>query len=58
VPREQALAETLAAAREQAVAAGAALEMLAVLDMEDTPMSYIPGDPLRVRVRVIGDLAA
>lgn len=57
VPRDRAIEETLAAAREQAVAAGAAESTLAVLDMEDTPMSYIPGDPLRVRVRVIGDLA-
>ncbi|MFK8254195.1 hydantoinase/oxoprolinase N-terminal domain-containing protein [Ancylobacter terrae] len=57
VPRDQAIAQTLAAARAQAVAAGAAEETLDVLDMEDTPMSYIPGDPLRVRVRVIGDLA-
>lgn len=57
VPREQAIAETLAAAREQAVAAGAEPASLDVLDIEDTPMSYIPGDPLRVRVRVIGDLA-
>lgn len=57
VPREQAIGETLAAARAQAVAAGAAQETLAVLDIEDTPMSYIPGDPLRVRVRVVGDLA-
>lgn len=57
VPRESAIAETLASAREQAIAAGAAASSLAVLDVEDTPMSYIPGDPLRVRVRVVGDLA-
>lgn len=57
VPRDAAIAETLRAAREQAVAAGAAPDTLAVLDVDDTPMSYIPGDPLRVRVRVIGDLA-
>lgn len=57
VPREQAIGETLAAARAQAVAAGAEAASLAVLDIEDTPMSYIPGDPLRVRVRVVGDLA-
>lgn len=57
VPRERAIEETRSAAREHAIAAGAAEATLAVLDMEDTPMSYIPGDPLRVRVRVIGDLA-
>ncbi|WP_425104039.1 hydantoinase/oxoprolinase N-terminal domain-containing protein [Ancylobacter sp.] len=57
VPRDEAIAETLRAARAQAVAAGAAPDTLAVLDVDDTPMSYIPGDPLRVRVRVIGDLA-
>lgn len=57
VPRDEAIAETLRTARAQAVAAGAAPDTLAVLDVDDTPMSYIPGDPLRVRVRVIGDLA-
>lgn len=57
VPREPAIAETLAAARANAVAAGAEAGSLGVLDIEDTPMSYIPGDPLRVRVRVVGDLA-
>ncbi|MDR6954802.1 N-methylhydantoinase A/oxoprolinase/acetone carboxylase beta subunit [Ancylobacter sp. 3268] len=57
VPRERAISETLAAARAQAVAAGADEATLDVLDIEDTPMSYIPGDPLRVRVRVVGDLA-
>jgi N-methylhydantoinase A/oxoprolinase/acetone carboxylase beta subunit len=57
VARDAAIAETLAAAREQAIDAGAEPGSLALLDMEDTPMSYIPGDPLRVRVRVVGDLA-
>lgn len=57
VPREAAIGETLAAARDQAIAAGADTDTLVVLDIEDTPMSYIPGDPLRVRVRVVGDLA-
>jgi hypothetical protein len=39
------------------MARGAQAGSLAVLDIEDTPMSYIPGDPLRVRVRAVGDLA-
>ncbi|SNB71158.1 Hydantoinase/oxoprolinase [Arboricoccus pini] len=56
VQRSDAIAQTLDLAREQAIAAGAAADSLTVLDIEDTPMSYVPGEPLRVRVRVIGDL--
>ncbi len=57
VDRETAIRETRSLAEAQAVNAGADPASLSLLDVEDTPMAYIPGDPLRVRVRVVGDLA-
>ena len=49
-------AETEAARR--AVEAGADPETLATIEVEDIPLSYLPGDARRVRVRMIGDIAS
>jgi hypothetical protein len=29
-----------------------------VVEVEDLPLAYLPGNSLRVRVRVVGDIAA
>lgn len=55
--REAAVAEAEAIARARAVEAGADAETLDVVDVEDLPLAYLPGDALRVRVRVVGDAA-
>jgi hypothetical protein len=31
---------------------------LGVVEVEDLPLSYLPGNSLRVRVRVVGNIAA
>jgi N-methylhydantoinase A/oxoprolinase/acetone carboxylase beta subunit len=54
-PREQALAEAQAEAVRRAVEAGADPDTIDVLEIEDIPLSYMPGNALRVRVRVVGD---
>ncbi|WP_416067211.1 hydantoinase/oxoprolinase N-terminal domain-containing protein [Rhizobium sp. ZK1] len=56
VDRAQAISRASELARHRAVSAGADEASLETLDVEDTPLSYIPGNPLRVRVRMIGDL--
>jgi N-methylhydantoinase A/oxoprolinase/acetone carboxylase beta subunit len=56
LPREAALAEARRGAEARAVEAGADPATLAVVDMEDIPMAYMPGNTLRVRLRVVGDL--
>jgi hypothetical protein len=56
VDRAEAIRRASALARQRAVSAGADEDTLDILDIEDTPLSYIPGNPLRVRVRMIGDL--
>jgi N-methylhydantoinase A/oxoprolinase/acetone carboxylase beta subunit len=53
--REQAIAEATGLAERRAVDAGAAPDSLSVVDVEDLPLSYLPGDARRVRVRVVGD---
>ena len=55
--REAAItaAQELAAAR--AVAAGADPATLAVIETEDIPIAYLPGNARRIRVRCVGDVA-
>ncbi|MCB8960770.1 MAG: hydantoinase/oxoprolinase family protein [Ardenticatenales bacterium] len=55
--REEALAEAERIAVSRAVAAGAAPESITTVDVEDTPLAYLPGDARRVRTRVVGDLS-
>jgi N-methylhydantoinase A/oxoprolinase/acetone carboxylase beta subunit len=57
-PRNAALAEAADGAREAAIAAGAAPDSVRVIDSEDIPLAYLPGNSVRVRVRAVGDIAA
>jgi len=52
--REAAIAAAEAQAIERAVAAGAERTSLERVDVEDMPLAYLPGNALRVRVRVAG----
>ncbi len=60
--RDLSRAEAIEAARglaaERAVAAGASADTLKTIETEDMPLSYLPGNSLRVRVRMVGDVAA
>ena len=38
--------------------AGADRATLKLVDIEDLPIAYLPGNALRVRARVIGDIAS
>jgi N-methylhydantoinase A/oxoprolinase/acetone carboxylase beta subunit len=57
VGREEAISRATSLAREKAVSGGASAESLRVVEVEDLPLAYLPGDALRVRVRVVGDAA-
>lgn len=57
VGREEAIATATRVARERALAAGAMAGSLAVVEVDDLPLAYIPGEARRVRVRVVGDVA-
>jgi N-methylhydantoinase A/oxoprolinase/acetone carboxylase beta subunit len=54
--REEAITAAETQARERAVAAGADRASLQTVDVEDMPLAYLPGNALRVRVRVAGDM--
>jgi N-methylhydantoinase A/oxoprolinase/acetone carboxylase beta subunit len=55
--RAQAIEQATDIARDRAVAAGAARDSVQVIETEDMPIAYLPGNSLRVRVRVVGDVA-
>jgi N-methylhydantoinase A/oxoprolinase/acetone carboxylase beta subunit len=57
VAREEAIHQATELAREKAVSGGAAADGLRVVEVEDLPLAYLPGNALRVRVRVVGDAA-
>lgn len=54
--REDALASAEAEARTSAVAAGAQAQSIEVIEREDVPLAYLPGNATRIRVRVVGDM--
>jgi hypothetical protein len=58
VTRDQAIAAAQTEAEDRAVAAGAIRGSLSLVEIEDIPLSYLPGDARRVRVRMIGDIGS
>ncbi len=57
LPREAAMDRARSLAESRAVRAGAAPDGLKLVEMEDIPLAYLPGNSLRVRARVVGDVA-
>jgi hypothetical protein len=55
--RAAALQEAERVARDRAAANGADPATIETVEVEDLPLAYLPGDSLRVRVRVVGDVA-
>ena len=56
VGREAAIDQSIDMAKNRALRAGAWPDSLQVVDVEDIPIAYVPGDARRVRVRVVGDI--
>jgi N-methylhydantoinase A/oxoprolinase/acetone carboxylase beta subunit len=57
LPRDTAIAEARRIAEHRAVSGGASAATLQVVEVDDLPLAYLPGNSLRVRVRVVGDIA-
>jgi N-methylhydantoinase A/oxoprolinase/acetone carboxylase beta subunit len=55
--RDAALDAAVELAGERAAAAGADPATLTIVELEDLPLAYLPGDARRVRARVVGELA-
>ncbi len=56
IGREQALEDARTRAIDAAVAAGAARHTVEIVDVEDVPLAYLPGNATRVRVKAVGEL--
>jgi N-methylhydantoinase A/oxoprolinase/acetone carboxylase beta subunit len=54
--REHALQAARDAAEKNAIAAGAAIDTIKIIDIEELPLQYLPGGAVRVRVKAVGDL--
>lgn len=54
--RAEAIEQATGLATLRAVEAGAAEDTLTTIETEDMPLSYLPGNSLRVRVRRVGDV--
>lgn len=55
--REDVLDEASREATRKAAEAGADPTTVAVVDVEEVPLSYLPGNATRIRVKAVGDLA-
>jgi N-methylhydantoinase A/oxoprolinase/acetone carboxylase beta subunit len=57
IGREKALELAKAQAMEEAINAGADKEQLEIVDVEDVPLAYLPGNASKIRVKAAGALA-
>lgn len=55
--REQALERARQEATDRAVAAGADAGTVEIVEVEEVPLAYLPGNATRIMVKAIGDLA-
>ena len=41
---------------DKAISAGATGDSVEIIEVEQVPISYLPGNPTRLRVKAVGDL--
>lgn len=56
VDRKAALADATAAAKQQALKAGARSETVKLVEMTETSIAYAPGNTTRVKAKVVGEI--
>ncbi|MDB4895142.1 MAG: Hydantoinase/oxoprolinase [Firmicutes bacterium] len=56
--REAVLDRARLEAVDKAVAAGADPESVEIVDLEEVPLAYLPGNAVRIRVKAVGELKA
>jgi N-methylhydantoinase A/oxoprolinase/acetone carboxylase beta subunit len=54
--RRAAIATATDQARRQAIDAGAAPDRLTTVEVDEVPLAYLPGNAVRLHVKVVGDL--
>jgi N-methylhydantoinase A/oxoprolinase/acetone carboxylase beta subunit len=55
--RDQALAQAKQEAVDRAVAAGEDGKTVEIVEVEEVPLAYLPGNATRIMVKAVGDLA-
>ncbi|GAA4156868.1 hydantoinase/oxoprolinase N-terminal domain-containing protein [Leifsonia shinshuensis] len=55
--RQEAIAAVRAEAVDKAIAAGASPASVAIVDFDEVPIPYLPGNATRIRVKAVGDLS-
>ncbi|MGX9418894.1 hydantoinase/oxoprolinase N-terminal domain-containing protein [Vibrio sp. WJH972] len=56
ISRSDAIADAISIATDKAVQAGALVSSITVVDQEDVPLAYLPGNATRIHIKVVGDL--
>jgi N-methylhydantoinase A/oxoprolinase/acetone carboxylase beta subunit len=54
--RDEVLEQARAEATARAVAAGAEPSSVTIVDVDEIPLTYLPGNDVRIRVKAVGDL--
>jgi N-methylhydantoinase A/oxoprolinase/acetone carboxylase beta subunit len=54
--RDEAVAQAKREAIDKAIAAGADTDTTKVVDVDDVPLAYLPGNATRIRIKAVGDL--
>jgi hypothetical protein len=57
VPREQALAQAKEEATQRVLREGALPESVEIVEVDEVPLAYLPGNASRIRVKAVGALA-
>ncbi len=57
LPRDKALAQAKDEAQQRVLDGGAVSGSVQIVDVEEIPLSYLPGNATRIRVKAVGDLA-
>ncbi len=55
--RDEALAQAKQEATDRAVSAGADANTVEIVEVEEVPLAYLPGNATRIMVKAVGDLA-
>lgn len=55
--RDAVLGAAKREASDRAIAAGAERSSIKIVDVEDVPLAYLPGNATRIRVKAVGDLS-
>jgi N-methylhydantoinase A/oxoprolinase/acetone carboxylase beta subunit len=56
IPRDDAMDDAKRIAREEAVKAGADESTVSIVEVDDVPLAYLPGNATKIRVKAVGFL--